>query len=455
MLKKIYKKRIVVLLALVLGLSGLAPAFSYAAVTEPNPVADAAILMDMTTGRVLYEKNADKMEYPASTTKIMTCLLALENLDMNDRTYADAEAAKTGGNSMNLKDGEWMGTGIMLSAMMVISANDAAVALAKQMAGSVEDFAVMMNNRAAELGMTNTHFVNPNGLHDEDHYTTARDLATLAKEAMKNEVFRRIVSRAEFTVPVTNLTLKERHYENTNLLLNDTNPNNRVYVNGVQRDCKYDGCIGIKTGYTNAAGGCLVSAATRGDTTLLCVVLKSGSFERFSDSIALLDWGFENYKTETILESGWVAGDVRVAHGKQKTVSAVLSEDAIITLPAEASREVITTETELPDKIEAPVNEGDVIGKLKLMRVDKEMAVYDLLAAQSIEEGRGSGFFTFLKIVGIIILVLIAAIAIWVIQERNASKRRRAAREERRRQREQEEIQRREEWEKKYRNRYR
>ena len=448
-------KNIIVILALAVGFTFAVPAYSFGTTTEPTLVADAALLIDMTTGRVLYEKNADKREFPASTTKIMTCLLALENLDMMGRITADEEAAATGGNSMNLKADEWINTGIMVSAMMVISGNDAAVAVAKEISGSVADFAELMNKRAKELGMTDTHFVNPHGLHDEEHYTTARDLATLAQYCMQNEVFRRIVSRAEFTVPVTNITLAERHYYNTNLLLNDTNPNTRVYVNGELRDCKYDGCIGIKTGYTNAAGGCLVAAAERDGTTLLSVVLKSGSMERFSDSITLLDWGFENYKTETILETGWLAGSVKVKHGKEGSVDAILPVDAIITLPSESSKEVITTQTELYDKVEAPVMTGDKVGTLKLLRVDKVMAEYDLVAGSDVEKGTGNWVFTMLKIIGVIILVLVLIVAIWIIQERRAAKKRRAAREERRKQREAEEIIKREEWEKNYKNRYR
>ncbi|MBR5925977.1 MAG: D-alanyl-D-alanine carboxypeptidase [Firmicutes bacterium] len=431
------------------------PEASFAATTAPNPIAEAAYLIDMTTGKVLFEKNPDKRLYPASTTKMMTCILALENLDTKGYMTVDAEAAGIGGNTMNLKAGETINIGNLLSAMMVISGNDAAVAVAKEVSGTVGEFANLMNAKAEELGCTNTHFVNPNGLHDDDHYSSARDLATIAQYCMENEVFRRIVGRAEVDVPITNLTLSERHYQNTNLLLFDTTKNNSVYVDGVLRVCKYDGCIGIKTGYTAKAGGCLVSAAERDGTTLLCVVLNSGSTERFSDSIALLDWGFANYKTATILEDGWVAGTVKVKRGVESKVEAVLNENAVVTIPAEANESVITIETKLDEKLTAPVKEGDVIGKLTLLRVDKPMVEYDLVAAKTVEQGTGSWVKTLGWIALAVLGIIIIAIIIFIIQERKAAARRKAAREARRAEREAEEAKKREEWEKRYRNRYR
>lgn len=427
----------------------------HAATTAPNPIAEAAYLIDMTTGKVLFEKNPDKQLYPASTTKMMTCILGLENLSTQDYMTVDAEAASIGGNTMNLKAGEEINIGNLLSAMMVISGNDAAVAVAKQVSGSVDEFAKLMNAKAEELGCTNTHFVNPNGLHDDNHYSTARDLANIAVYCMQNDVFRRIVSRAEVEVPVTNITLSERHYQNTNLLLFDTTKNNSVYVDGELRVCKYDGCIGIKTGYTAKAGGCLVSAAERNGTTLLCVVLNSGSTERFSDSIALLDWGFENYKTSAILESGWVAGSVKVKKGVESRVDAILPEDAVVTIPAEANESVITIEATLDDSVMAPVEAGTVIGKVTLLRVDKPMAEYDLVAATSIERGTGSWVKTLGWIALAIVGIIIIAIIIFIVQERRAAARRKAAREARRAAREIEEQKKREEWEKRYRNRYR
>ncbi|MCQ2561941.1 MAG: D-alanyl-D-alanine carboxypeptidase, partial [Clostridia bacterium] len=286
-------KRLTGLILILVMLMAAVPACVYGATPEPRIDAKAAILVDMNSGEVLYEKSADERNYPASTTKMMTCILGLENLQPDAVITADSEAAAARGTTIDLKDGEMMPVDTILHAMMVPSANDCAIAIGKAVAGSVDNFAVTMNAKAKEIGCEHTNFVNPNGLHDENHYSTARDLSLIAQYCMKNEAFREIVQNYEYTVPATNKS-SERHLNTTNLLLNDTQDKNRIYVGSQLRYCKYDGTYGIKTGYTGAAGGCLVSACKRGDTNLLCVVLGSSDLGRFADSIKLYEWGFEN-----------------------------------------------------------------------------------------------------------------------------------------------------------------
>lgn len=240
----------------------------------PQITAPSAIVVDMPTGSIIYAKGADDRRYPASTTKIMTAVLTLENGDYNQTVTVSPYAAWV--ESTGLWAGHSMREFDMLELMLLESDNGAATALGEAVGGSEANFASMMNRKARELGMTGTHFVNCNGMPDENHYSTARDIAKVAAYAMQNEMFRRIVASPKIVMPDWENPGAVYEAENTNKLLED-----------------YPGCIGVKTGYTRAAGGCLVAAAKRNGRELLCVVLKSSDFDtRFSDAAALLDYGF-------------------------------------------------------------------------------------------------------------------------------------------------------------------
>ncbi|MDO5331576.1 MAG: serine hydrolase, partial [Bacillota bacterium] len=208
------KKVLSIILSILLIFSGTFCSFAESEIPL-KLYSDAALVCDMTTGEIIYSLNADELRYPASTTKMLTAILALENLDLEDTVTVDKEAAGVGGNSLKLKSGEKFKVKDLLYGTLVISANDGAVALAKKVSGSVEEFAKLMNKKAIEIGCTSSNFVNPNGLHDDNHYTTARDLALIAMYCMKNETFREIVSLPSYTVPATNLS-EERVVENTN-----------------------------------------------------------------------------------------------------------------------------------------------------------------------------------------------------------------------------------------------
>lgn len=380
-------KRFLVLLLAVLLMAGCIETVSVSAATKlPNIIAEAYILVDMTTGEVLAEKNSEERLYPASTTKMMTAILAIENLDLNGTWTADAEVYATGGSRLTLINEEMCSNRDVLYATMVKSANDGAVYLAKATAGTTEKFLEMMNAKAAELGCVNTHFSNPNGLHLEDHYSCAADLSKIALYCMKNETFRDVVRTSSYTMAATNLST-ERTVQNTNLLLYDCTESNRVVVNGVSRYCKYDGCIGVKTGYTPEAQGCLVSAAERDGTSLLCVVLKSSTMGRFSDSIGLLDWGFENFKTEKVMDSGRDMGTANMKKGEVKTVGLVSDDDVTLTLPANASSNLIQIETNVPDQIPAPVSKGQQVGTYTIYEGGIEIGTYPILAAADVAEG--------------------------------------------------------------------
>ncbi len=246
--------------------------------------ASSAVLIEAESGRVLYSKDADKRRPMASTTKIMTALVALENHDLDAPIKIPKEAVGIEGSSLYLTEGETLTLHELLYALMLRSANDAAVAIAIAVGGSVSDFAEMMNEKAEEMGLTHTHFDNPHGLDSEDHYTTARELALITAEALKNEVFREIVSTYKKSLPLGNV------------------PDRRLVVNHNRLLRTYDGCIGVKTGFTKKDGRCLVSAAERDGITLVAVTLNAPN--DWSDHKRMLDNGFAAVKRVKISSDG-------------------------------------------------------------------------------------------------------------------------------------------------------
>ena len=237
--------------------------------------AQTAILVDARTGEVLYEKDADKRIYPASTTKMMTAILAIENVNPLKLTTVSDHAAKTEGSSAQLRAGDRIQMQDLLDGLMLSSGNDAAVVIAEHIDGSEKAFAERMTKKAHAIGATKTHFTNANGLPDEEHYTTARDLAKIASYAYQNKRFKRIVKMQKRSIRISNTGRIIKLY-NTNQLL------------GMMSECD-----GIKTGTTRAAGQCLVASAARGDTSLIAVVMKVENGKRWQEAKRLLEYGFE------------------------------------------------------------------------------------------------------------------------------------------------------------------
>lgn len=247
---------------------------SLAQAEEPEVTADAAILIDAQTGRVLWSKHGEERHYPASMTKMMTCILALERTSPDQIVTVSDNAADV--ECTRLYPGYELRMADMLQQMMMISDNGAATAVGEAVAGDIDSFAALMNEKAAALGATDTHFVNANGMPDSNHYSTARDMAKIASYGMKMPAFRKIVGTEAKNIYYIRPAGHTAYCENTNELL-DT----------------YPGCTGVKTGWTRAARGCLTAAAKRGDTELLVVVMHSDSDDtRFSEAAALLDYGF-------------------------------------------------------------------------------------------------------------------------------------------------------------------
>lgn len=270
--------------------------------SAPEISSASGVLMEASSGQVLFDKSMNEIRYPASTTKVMTALIILENIpDLNQTiTFTDIilPDLAPGNSTINAQVGEILTVEQCLYAIMLASANEVCTQMAVEVAGSVENFTAMMNAKAAEIGCTNTHFVNANGLPDPNHYTTAYDLALILREAVKNEAFCKIAGAAKYTIPPTNKTSASRNMENHNSLLVD----GKYY---------YEGAIAGKTGHTEAARNTLVTAASRENMTLICVVLRSENEERFTDTKTLFDYGFNNFHSQSLY---WMDKDTPVGN---------------------------------------------------------------------------------------------------------------------------------------------
>lgn len=326
--------------------------------------AKSAIVIDAATGKVLYSKNADERRYPASTTKIMSLIVALEHGNLDDLITTSANAASTEGSSLWLTQGERLKMLDLLYGIMLISGNDATVAVAEHISGSVEKFAKLMTEKAHAIGAKDTNFTNSSGLPDPNHFTTAHDLARIAAYGYKNPLFTQIVSTEHKVLPPTvKGDIRDLYNENKMLWF-------------------YEGGNGVKTGYTDAAGRCLVSGAKRNNIQLIAVVLDSDTM--WDDSKALLDFAFSQIKPQTIFDQGDILKTLRVANGKSDVLE--LIADSSIVLPvSEKDKDELSTVIDAPSVIEAPITKGQKLGVARVFYNNTEVAAVDLIADQNIE----------------------------------------------------------------------
>lgn len=350
----------------------------------------SAILIDANTGTVLYEKDADKVREPASVTKILNCLVVLETLDM-DQEFTSPEVDLTG-SIIGVMKGETLTIEQLVYGMMLESGNDAAEALAIAAGGDVKHFCEMMNERARECGAEHTEFKNPNGLNEDQkklNWTTARDLAKITMEAMKNEEFRKVVSTEKYTIPATEFT-PTRKLVNSNQCLWDKETT--VKIKGREVPLKYDGCIGVKTGLTTTAGNCFVGCAERDGARYITVTLNADEpLDRFSDSMKLWDYAFATFEERTLINAGEIMGTQRVRRGALRKVRVGAEEDLkmIVAKNDPSLAEGVTTEIVLDEeKVTAPVQKGQVVGRLYAKNSSGDrIAVQDLCAMGDVEEG--------------------------------------------------------------------
>ncbi len=357
---------------------------SNASFEPPEITAPSGILIDASTGDILYEKNSHELMYPASTTKTMTAILALENANLEDKVVIDKETPFTDGSRIYVIEDEILTIEQLLYALMVESANDAAVALAKHVSGNVEEFAKLMNKRAKELGALNTNFVNPNGLPNEEHVTTAYDLAMIARHGMTIPKFVELTNTVRYQIPPTNKQVETRYFKNSNRFLWAVGGNNRILYKGEWIDIKCDYIKGIKTGYTMDAQQCLISSALKDSHRFISVVLKAKGTNIYLDTRTLIDYGLENYNFREVAKGNKIITTASVEGGIKKEIALATQKSLVKAIPNNVQNKPIKSEMVLTEQIKAPIEKNDVLGKI-IYTVDGEiLGEVNLIAADSV-----------------------------------------------------------------------
>ncbi len=414
--------------------------------TDELPLtAEAAILMDATSGQILYEKNSDTKQYPASITKLMTILLALEkmeteNIHLTDTITFSHDAIYTiepGSSHIAIQEGETLTLEQVLYGIILQSANECSNGIAEFVDGSTEAFAKHMTARAKELGCQNTNFVNANGLFDKDHYTTAHDMALITKQLLTHDTYRKLVEKTYYEIPPTNKQDEIRYLHGQHQMLNK----HSLYY--------YPEAKGGKTGFTNEALNTLVTFAKKGDTELIVVVLKCAGAQHYVDTKTLFDYGFDNYKTVKAISATDISQDVTVTETLQnktntkQTISAILEQDVYVTIPKQGSVADIQQTITCNDTVSVPITKDDILGTLTLSYEGKPIARANLVASDAVAETtkeelaqisakkRSDIFKTIaLVVIGILLLLFMAFLAyrylLYQKQERQRAKRKAA-----------------------------
>ncbi len=348
----------------------------------------SAIIIENKTGKVLYEKNSEQKMYPASTTKILTAIITIEKGNLQDKTKVSKAAIaemKSGYTSAYLVEGEELTVEELLELLLIHSANDASNVLAEYISGSIPAFVDLMNLKLKELGCNNTHFVTTNGLHDDNHYTTAKDMATITRYCMRNSDFRRIVAMQECHIKATN-KFGERKFKNTN----DLEVIGSKYY--------YPGCIGVKTGFTSQAQNCLISAVSKNNLQLIAVVLHCNLTDdkqsaRYVDSKTLYDYAYSTYTFKEIAKASTILNRIEVKGGSKETKNLDLKlQDSITALVNINSTSQIIPEIKLNSNISAPIAQNAILGQV-VYTIDGQSYTTNLLASHNVEKDESMIFY--------------------------------------------------------------
>lgn len=350
-------KKIIFITVLLLAFTAIPKAL---ALTNDDISAECACLIEAKTGKVLFAKNKDLKHAMASTTKIMTALIALEECDPEELVCVSASAAATEGSSIYLKAGEKIKMLDLLYGLMLNSGNDAAVAVAEHISGNTDNFCVKMNEKAASLGLTSTSFKNPNGLYDENHYSTASDLCILARYAMKNKLFREIVGTKTKTVTLPEAS-QELYFSNHNKLL-----------------WNYSGATGIKTGYTKDTGRCLVSSAEKDGTELICVTLNAPN--DWNDHSLLLDYGFSMLEARIIIEKNQV---MKTAEIDGKIYDFIAADASVLSLEHDSTEKALVN-LKISEKLTGPFKKGEKVGEAEVIFNGEALDTVDIISETDI-----------------------------------------------------------------------
>ena len=382
---------------------------SFATSSDISAYSPHCVLMESSTGKIIYEKNSYEKCYPASTTKIMTAILTLENCSLTDKATVSHNAIYSipiGYSHAYLVEGEELTINQLLHVLLIPSANDAAVVLAEHIAGSVESFASMMNTKALEIGCKNTHFVNPNGIHSEDHYSTAYDLALIGRYAMQNETFRKIVTTTKYTLPATNKYLEsDRFFKLTNELII---PDDRDSVDNYY----YKYATGIKTGFTNSAGNCIVASAKKDDIEYIAVILgaeqtENGLSGRYLDCKNLFNYAFDNYTLYSVNDENSELKEVEIQNANifNNHLQVIIKDKITLLLKKDTLVNNIVPDINIVSDLKAPISKNTVIGTITY-NVDGNTYCSDLIAGNNIQESNlKNNILTILSVILVLYLI--------------------------------------------------
>lgn len=410
-MKKIVKSFLVICLILLIGIENLsfASTENTAIVSNSDELtigSEAVLLTENESGNILYEKNSEEILYPASTTKIMTAIITIEKCNLNKTTTVSQNAVDTvpdGYTNAGLVAGEKLTINDLLYALMLASANEAANVLAEYISGSTQEFAKLMTEKAKELGCKNTVFLNANGMHEEGHYTTAKDLCIIANYCIKNETFNKIMDTMEYSIPATEQhPAEDRILTNTNSLIN---PESKFY---------YKYATGGKTGFTTPAGCCLVTFAKKGKRKLTCVILNAQKSDiRYSDAITLFNYGYENCSIQKVVSKGTVVDNIEIKNASRKTknVDIITEEDIIDYIPNNWSPNELSYKINLNQNIKAPLFAGKNVGTITYTLNGKEYTT--TLIAKS------SAYLAYNYVTYVLIIVLVLILGIVFVSSRN------------------------------------
>ncbi|MBQ2696039.1 MAG: D-alanyl-D-alanine carboxypeptidase [Clostridia bacterium] len=427
------KKTIILMITILLIISGL-PVSAEPEKAVPETASAAVIMAQEGTGRIIFEKNADQRVYPASTTKVMTAMIAIEKLDPSQVLVASETAIQIDrdGSNMGILAGEELTVEQLLYGLLVHSANDAANVLAEAVSGDIPSFVNLMNEKAKELGMNNSHFMNAHGYHDPDHYTTARDMLTLSMKAMESDLFCKIVSTPVYEIPPTNRYTEIRYLSSNNALINVMKGHKYIY----------DGAKGIKTGHTNDAGYCLTSYAERNGLGFFCVTMNApvdytGNYS-FLDTISLFDYGYKTYALKNVADVNEIVAthDVKWAKdGEQVVLTA--KEPLEVMLPKNHKADLLTTQITVEENITAPVKQGSVLGRVDYYYDGEMVGSMDLIATRDIDRSNMTMIFKSLWNIifsAWVMVPLTLVVVVLILRSVREERKKRIARERRRQQ---------------------
>lgn len=412
------KKRLLSLLVIaILVFTSVSPSFA-ANVKKPSITAEGAVVYCQNTGEIIYSKNKNEKLYPYSVTKMMTVLLAVQNLPLDKEVKISKRAAQEGEATMNLQEGEIVTVKDLIYGTLVLSGNDAAWALGEAVSGNMKDFVKLMNKTAKNIGCENTHFTNPNGMHDDQHYTTAYDMLLITKLALSNATIRKAAGTAKYTVDATNKSKKRTMKTHVPFITDEKS-----------------GFYAGKTGYWSDENCSIVLGYEKKGLQLFVIILDDTKDEREKDVETITDYATKKIEGVKVVGKGKEQGKVRIKHGAKTRLTTYTSEVGYAYLPKEASESLIGTKAVMNNDVTAPVKSGDIVGKLEIYVAEDKVNEVDLVVKEDVETGwfpSYLGISNFATVVIGVLIVLFLILRVWIASVRAKNRRRKKLERQRR-----------------------